>query len=96
MNQGFKAILVLLLILLCQQIQIYPQVNSWENYISGGKKFTCLAEDNNYVWAGTDIGLIRVNKKTEEVFIYDKTKGLPSDNITAIAVDHRWKYLDWH
>ncbi|HVO75459.1 MAG TPA: two-component regulator propeller domain-containing protein, partial [Ignavibacteriaceae bacterium] len=63
------------------------QSKMWENYIAGGKKFTAIAEENNFIWVGTDIGLIRVNKSSNELLFYDKSTGLPDNYITAIAID---------
>ena len=68
-------------------IRINAQQKQWENYISGGKKFTAMAEENNFVWVGTDIGLLKLNKTTDEITFYDKTTGLPCNYITSIAID---------
>ena len=34
----------------------------WINYIAGGKKINAIAEEGSYLWIGTDIGLVKLNK----------------------------------
>jgi ligand-binding sensor domain-containing protein len=66
----------------------FPQNENWDNIISGGKKITALAEYENYIWVGTDIGLIKLNKTDCSIIIFDKISGLPGNFITAMAIDN--------
>lgn len=67
---------------------LHAQNDNWDNIISGGKKITALAEYENCIWVGTDIGLIKLNKTDGSIIIFDKTSGLPGNFITAIAIDN--------
>ena len=50
------------------------------------KKFNALQDEGNYIWAGTDGGLTKLNKATGEITCYNKTNsGLPDNYIQAIA-----------
>ena len=67
---------------------LIAQNENWDNIISGGKNIICLAEYGNYIWAGTDIGLIKLNKNDGSIVIFDKTYDLPANFITAIALNN--------
>ena len=87
MKTYIKTFIVFIIFVSSYNSFIFSQVKNWENYIAGGKKFTTIAEDNDFIWAGTDIGILRINKKTNGTFIYDKTNGFWGNTITAIAID---------
>ena len=82
-----KIVFVLVLFSLLHIIS-FAQNENWDNIISGGKKITALAEYENYIWIGTDIGLIKLNKTDGSIIIFDKTSGLPDNYITSIAIDN--------
>jgi len=82
-----KIIFVLVLFSFLYTIS-FAQNDNWDNINSGGKKITALAEYENYIWVGTDIGLIKLNKTDGSIDIFDKTSGLPGNYITAIAIDN--------
>lgn len=63
------------------------QNKKWENIIDGGKKFTSILEEEDFIWVGTDIGLMKVKKNDNSIEIFDKTSGLPDNYITAITID---------
>ena len=75
---------ILSFLIYCQNL--LAQNDNWANIISGGKKITAIAEFENYMWVGTDIGLIKLNKTDGSIIIFDKTSGLPGNYITAIAI----------
>src|SRR5574338_517728 len=82
-----KIVFVLVLFSFLNTISFAQNAN-WDNIISGGKKITALAEYENYIWVGTDIGLIKLNKTDGSIDIFDKTSGLPCNYITAIAINN--------
>jgi ligand-binding sensor domain-containing protein len=79
--------LIFVLVLFLYAIS-FAQNDNWDNIISGGKVITTLAEFENYIWVGTDIGLIKLNKTDGSIDIFDKTSGLPGNFITATAIDN--------
>jgi len=55
-----------------------------ENYI------TSLAIEDEYIWIGTNLGLVKLNILTGEKVSYNKANsGLPSNVIFAIAIDEQ-------
>jgi len=65
----------------------YSQENNWINYISGGRQIYSIVEDESFMWVGTDIGLVRVNKYDHQIKLYDKTTGLPYNGISSLLFD---------
>ena len=59
----------------------------WTQY-SNGDYITAMAEEGNFMWIGTDVGLVRINKATGSTTFYNTANsGLPNNNIYAIAID---------
>jgi sugar lactone lactonase YvrE len=50
---------------------------------------TCLAQEGNYLWVGTDGGgLVKLNKTTGEFIVYGKWNSkLPSNRVYSIVID---------
>ena len=86
MKKHLSLFIILFLLLYFQSI--IAQNENWNNIISGGKNIIALAEYENYIWAGTDIGLIKLNKTDGSIVIFDKTSGLPDNFIAAIAINN--------
>lgn len=63
------------------------QSNCWNNIIAPRNTITSLVEQGNYIWAATDIGLLKMNKNDGSFTLYDKTYGLPSNNVSVIAIN---------
>jgi len=64
------------------------QNSEWLNF-SNGKFVKSIAFEGNFVWVGTTVGLVKINKITRETIFYDKTNsGLPSNYVKAIAIDN--------
>jgi len=59
----------------------------WLNYTNGDKVYA-LAEEGNNMWAGTNGGLVKLDKTTGSPTFYNKTNsGLPSNLVYSIAFD---------
>ncbi len=81
-----KNILVLLCLLVSSTF-IFSQNSDWKNY-SDIPNVSSIAFENNFVWIGTNSGLIKFDKTTGENFFYDTTNSkLPGNLITSIAID---------
>jgi len=65
----------------------FAQNPDWINYTSGDDVNT-LADDGEYLWVGTTVGLVKINKTSGETDFYTKdNSGLPANNIISLAVD---------
>ena len=42
---------------------------------------------DNTVWAGTNLGLNRIDPRTNEITVYRKGKGFPNENVESVLVD---------
>jgi ligand-binding sensor domain-containing protein/serine phosphatase RsbU (regulator of sigma subunit) len=62
--------------------------------MKAGKSFTALYADKEYLWIGTDMGLIRVNqnKPSDKIFLNSKN-GLPNDKVTALYQDQSFLWI---
>src|SRR5437773_12562668 len=59
----------------------------WINY-TNGQLVHAFAEDHIYLWIGTEGGLVKFNKVTnEKIFFNCSNSGLPSNRINALAFD---------
>ena len=54
-----------------------------------GIKINCIvpSDNKNFLWLGSDNGLIKFNKKDGEVVFFRKKDGLPNDKVMAILKD---------
>jgi ligand-binding sensor domain-containing protein len=77
--------LCIILFVLCFSISLSN--DQWINYTNN--EYICaLVHDGDFLWIGTTGGLVRINKKTEEIEYFNKTNsGLPTNRITALALD---------
>ena len=79
-----KIIILLMLILL---LQCYSQNPEWINLTNGDRVYDLLSFKNN-LWIGTDGGLVKLNKTTEEISFYNRANAaLPDNHIRSIAID---------
>ncbi|MFC2131572.1 two-component regulator propeller domain-containing protein [Bacteroidota bacterium] len=47
-----------------------------------------IAEDGDFLWIGTDAGLVKMNKETDEKTFYNNANsGLPSNYVSCITID---------
>jgi hypothetical protein len=65
----------------------YSQNPEWINYTNGNSVYA-LVEEGNFIWAGTNGGLVKIDKTSGASFFYNKANsGLPDNNVLAIAID---------
>src|SRR3990172_2529261 len=81
-----KKKLTILIMIICYSLS--AQTPEWMNYTSGDQ-IMALAEEGNYIWAGTfGGGLIELNKiNGETVFFNRSNSGLPDNKVRAITID---------
>ncbi|MBI5726798.1 MAG: hypothetical protein HY965_03025, partial [Ignavibacteriales bacterium] len=66
---------------------LFSQSPEWITYTAGDNA-TCIAEEGNYIWAGINKDLVRLNKITgEKIFFNKANSGLPANDYSAIAID---------
>lgn len=66
----------------------YSQNDEGRYYTHKGMPVKCLIESNEFVWVGTNYGLIRIKIGTEEKVLFDiKNSPLPNDSINALFFD---------
>ncbi|CUT05813.1 two-component regulator propeller domain-containing protein, partial [Candidatus Kryptobacter tengchongensis] len=65
----------------------FSQNPEWINFTTGGNHINALAIEGDYIWVGTDGGLVKLNMLTGEKVNYTKGSGLPSNYVLAIAID---------
>ena len=78
----------MLIILLLTTIQLYAQKDEWMNLTCGSKIFSIVNKDN-IIWIGTDGGLAKLDKTTEQITFYNhaNTK-IPDNHILSLALDN--------
>jgi len=87
-NHRIKAFISLIFVLVL--IVINPSLSQTQEWIgfTSGKEILCLAEEGQYLWVGTNGGLVKLNKLTGEFIVYGKwNSGLPINYVRAIAID---------
>jgi hypothetical protein len=86
-NHRIKAFILLVFVL----IVINPSPSQTQEWIvfTSGKYIRCLADEGQYLWVGTwGGGLVKLNKSTGEIIVYDKWNSkLPDNYVNAIAID---------
>lgn len=58
---------------------------------------TSWAEDANFVWAGTNLGLLQIDKKNQHYRFFTKSDGLPGLNVSNLVIDPAhgiWMHVD--
>jgi ligand-binding sensor domain-containing protein len=76
-------------LLITLPILLFSQKNECINFTYGEKIFA-LADNHEYLWIGTDGGLVRFDKHTETMVFYNKAStnsGLMDNHIRALAID---------
>ena len=72
----------LLLSCLC----VFSQLKDWGNY-TNNDLIRCMLSDGDYLWIGTNGGIVKLNKSTGEKHFYTRCDGLPNNKISALALD---------
>jgi sugar lactone lactonase YvrE len=83
-----KPIVLLALIFILVNFTL-TQNKEWTIFTFGYKEITCFAEENEFIWLGTDGGgVIKLNKRTGDFKIYGAwNTGLPSHYIRSMIID---------
>jgi len=77
----------LIFVILILTVQYYAQNPEWINLTNGDKVFSIVSSGNN-LWIGTDGGLVKLNKETEEIAFYNRANAnLPDNHIRTLAID---------
>ena len=77
--------ILLIIISLFNFSQLFAQ-EEWMNF-TYGEFVTALADDGDYLWIGTNGGLVQFDKQTEKMTYYNMANVLPSNLIYSIAID---------
>ena len=60
---------------------------NWKSYVAGGNNINAIAQEDSFLWIGTEIGLVCLNTNNNTKTFYDEITGLPYPAITCIAID---------
>jgi len=80
-----SSMLIVVLSILASSI-FFSQNPEWINYTNGQFVFSIVIEDD-YLWTGTNGGLVKLNTNTGETIHISKASGLPGNWINSIAID---------
>ena len=84
MKQIFYSLLILFY---SHTITTFSQYSEWINY-TNGNDINAIEIDGDFVWIGTDGGLVKIDKTTGNSIYFNKTNsGLPSNFVSCIAID---------
>ena len=65
---------------------VYPQDPEWVNYTCG-ISIRSLAEEGDYIWAGTEGGLVKIDKTTGDQTFYNiANSGLTDNDVGLVAI----------
>ena len=68
-------------------LPVFSQNPEWIYYKNGSDVRTIAIESEN-IWAGTNGGLVKIDRITGDKIFYNKNNSnLPDDDITSIAID---------
>lgn len=80
-----KSILIMISVFFIQPV--FAQNPEWITYY-GANSIYSLKDDGNFIWAGTNGGLKKIDKTTGESTLYNEfNSDLPSNNIYTITID---------
>ncbi|MEN3039522.1 MAG: two-component regulator propeller domain-containing protein, partial [Candidatus Kryptonium sp.] len=85
--KGVSVLNFVLIVFVLFSVNSFSQNPEWVNLIRA-VNVTAIAEEGNYIWVGTNGGLVRIDKTTGSTTFYNKANsGLPDNYILAIAID---------
>jgi sugar lactone lactonase YvrE len=87
-NSRIKTIILLILIIILADFLLSQQ--EWAVFMSGKNTniINCIADEGEYLWVGVDGGLVKLNKLTGDLIVYNRSNsGLTYNWVTAIAID---------
>ncbi len=73
-----------------QTIKNYKDTNLPKNKSIDVTSVRSINEDKNYIWIGSDEGLYRINKFSEEIKAYTEKDGLVNNTIYGVLVDNNY------
>lgn len=77
----------LVYILLVFALPCYAQNPEWIN-LTNGDQVSAIVSSGNDLWIGTDGGLVKLNKTTEELTFYNRANAnLPDNHMRTLAID---------
>ncbi len=76
----------------------FAQNPEWINF-TAGNDVRAVAVEGNYIWVGTEGGLVKLDKTTGNMTFYNRSNsGLPDNWVLAIAIDgqgNKWIGTWW-
>lgn len=82
--KNFNFIALLLIIITCSG---FPQKLEWVNYTNSETVYRILNHKDN-LWIATNGGLARLNKSSEEIFVFTRSNAsLPDNHINSLCLD---------
>lgn len=68
-------------------MKCYAQNPEWINYSNYDKVFD-ICDNGQFLWIGSEGGLVKLNKNTEEITCYNRANsGIPDNHILSLAID---------
>ncbi len=64
----------------------FSQLKNWSSHTSHDM-VTCMLNNENNLWIGTNGGLVRLNKQTGGKQFFNRSNGLPSTAVSALAMN---------
>ncbi|MDA3844053.1 MAG: hypothetical protein PF588_06770 [Candidatus Kapabacteria bacterium] len=84
-----QTILLISIIAIISTVYSATAEDKWVQYTHGDYA-RAIAEEGDFLWIGTNGGLVKIHKTTSEKTFYNTyNSGLPSNNIKAIAIDRQ-------
>ena len=74
--------------LLLSCLYTFAQLTNWRNYTST-EMVMCMLCNGDYLWLGTNGGIVKLNKHTGEKQFYNRCDGLPHARVSAMAMDSK-------
>ena len=83
-----KKILVTLGCLVLTCLCAFAGLKNWSSY-TNHDMVLCMLNDGNHLWVGTNGGLVRLDKETGGKQFYNRSNGLPTARVSALATDSK-------
>ena len=89
MKNFYLFIVILSLFVLSQACSAGRDQDQWRYLHGPAESVTAVIEQGDFIWAGSDQGLIRFDKTTRHLQYWNKTNsGLPQNSVSALAPDN--------
>ena len=84
---GKVGVIIGILFVLIFPVHLFSQYPDWINY-TNGEMICAVAVEGSKIWVGTTGGLVMIDTLTDTTIFYNHANsGLPSNYVTAIAID---------